>query len=107
MVAVTDVLEEDVLLGTDLPIFNDLMRKATEERAQALPAVMVVQARNARQQQQDKEDLVSDTPGASIIPCGEILRNDFDIFVLAHPDINKQKGRRDWLQESLPDGLPR
>ncbi len=33
VVSVSDVLEEDVLLGTDLPIFNDLMRKATEERA--------------------------------------------------------------------------
>ena len=42
VVAVSDILEEDAFLGTDLPIFNDLMRNATEERAQALPAVMTV-----------------------------------------------------------------
>ena len=71
MVAVSDVLEEDALLWTDLPIFNDLMRKATEERTQAFPAVMAMQTRNARQQQQqqqEKEDLATEISGASIIP---------------------------------------
>ncbi len=88
VLAGSDVLEEDALLGTDLPIFNDLMRKATEETAQALPAVMAMQTRNARQQQQqqqEKEDLATDTSGASIIPCGEILSNDFDMFVVSPP----------------------
>ena len=64
------------------------MRKATEERAQALPAVMAVQTRNARQQQQqhqEKEYLATYTSGASIIPCGEILSNNFDMFVVIPP----------------------
>ena len=100
VVAVSDVLEEDPLLGTDLPIFNDLMRKATEERAQALPAVMAVQTRNARQQQeqqQEKEDLATYKSGASIIPCGEIISNDFDMFV--SPPRHKQTRREKRLAE--------
>ena len=51
--AVSDLLEEDALLGPDLPIVNDPMRKATAERAQALPAVMTVAI-------PDEEDVNSD-----------------------------------------------
>ena len=91
VVAVSDVLEEDALLGTDLPIFNDLMRKATEEVAQALPAVMPCRPGMQVSSSKKRKTWLL-TP--QVPPSSHVVRylvKTLTCLLLAHPDINKQE----------------
>ena len=81
-VAVSPDIEEDVLLGTDLPLTNELLRQETTRRAE-MAKVQAVSTRAATKYQKEREhadEEATRTAGARISPLGETFDFDDDIF---------------------------
>lgn len=82
-VAVLEGLEDDVLLGTDLPVLNELLRQATTHRAQAVKvhAVKTRKQVHEMKRQGEEDKLATATSGASTRPLSDVFDFNDDVYV--------------------------
>ena len=99
-VAVSDRLGDDALLGTDLPVFNELLRQATTERAHAAEVLQVQTRCQTRQAEAEKraDDEATSSSNARMTALDREF--DFDDSLFSPPTERPPKTRREKREEA-------
>ena len=85
MVALTDSITADILLGTELRIFERLMREAMDAKPEEILAVQTRQQYQAEKDQHENDDQQSKNSGADATAVDELIGLDYDVLHVPSP----------------------